>query len=146
MKTCLLLLSLFAVIALAHPPIHRCPTGETRCGNACCPFDCLGGSICGCPSGQIACTLSTGHGVCCGAGTTCTKTGCCATGDIVNGECCLPSSETCCPTGTPSRCDGDGFQSCVDNKWVFTACVAPTFCLPFPVAGAGVACVGPPGS
>jgi hypothetical protein len=164
MKTNYIVIFLFAVAAVtAHPP-PTCGPGEVRCDLACCA-GCKEGRCCQ-PCGSACCTAeapciapgvccapnrhhctTNGKTVCCSAGNVCTAEGCCPESEVVDGHCCSLSSQICqCVTGTPSRCYENGYQSCVKNKWVYTECKFPTVCLPFPVAGAGVSCVGPPGS
>jgi len=139
MKTGIVLWLLFTITVTARKPPF-CPEGSVPCRNTCCRGACQNDIPC---CGLVC--VTEGFSGCCAEGSECIDHRCCPKSYVVDGECCPPSSETCCVTGTPSRCYNDGYQSCVKNKWVFTVCTPPTFCAPFPVAGAGVSCVGPPG-
>ena len=138
---------------------HCCSSGRT-CLNASTGTCCLTGRGCGgkiccnsgapcrqgicCPDNRNICQTASGT-VCCPAGEQCVGGMCCPMGDIVvNGSCC--SSNVCCTPGSESRCFGGGIQTCIGSTsmWNLTACPPPLFCLHFPVAGAGVACVGAP--
>jgi len=73
----------------------------------------------------------------------------CAHVPVANGGYyCQGASPFCSQDGEPSRCleGGKGFQKCVNGRWETVECQGNTFCLGFPVEGAGVACVGPPSS
>jgi hypothetical protein len=172
--------------------ISGCPKGEWMCRpNSCCALPPPPINPC---KGKTLCPTSDSTTKCCPTTSSCLASGCCPHEYVVNGQCCPPSSETCCVAGTPSRCapggyefcqnnkwvpqackpdetcspipvpgpnhgvycqssqfcdpgaesfcDGNGFRSCVNGLWSFTACPAGEFCLPFPVQGAGVACTG----
>lgn len=122
-----------------------CASGLQPCGgNTCCPSNapCRDLGIC-CPTNQNICATQDGP-VCCNEGEDCIQGVCCPRPSIVNGQCCPPESQTCCPTGTPSRCGRDSIQHCVNNQWVSEPCIAPQICLAIPIANAGVFCTCPP--
>ena len=118
-----------------------CPSGTQPCnGNICCPSNapCRDPGIC-CPTTRNTCITPNGP-TCCNEGESCVEGMCCPPSQIVNGQCCPPSSHTCCPSGSVSRCFKDGYETCINNQWVFTSCPQYSTCTGIPVANAGVYC------
>ena len=106
--------------------VCACPSGTTKCSNACGSTCCPAGTTCN--AGVCVCE-SNGFppcgGQCCAAGTSCVNGSCaapCPTGSI---QC---ASGTCCPAG--STCTPSGACSCAGPTCAGVCCPAGDTCDP----------------